>query len=455
MTNVFVRRPVLCALIALTTIVPIIIGGTCGVKPPPVDAASGLTGKYVGAQRCDQCHTNIHSKWTQTLHAGALETLEAIGQGENPACLSCHTVGFGEQGGFVDRATTNELAGVQCESCHAGALDHVQNVSDESLRPVVSISADVCGKCHKGSQHPNAEQWSESLHAKVTPDVAQELHDGLVATNCGMCHSGDVRFLTLIQGGTITDAALKDVPVENMNAVTCAICHSPHERTGHAAAPDTNRDYQLRYPEAVSPDPINDIPTITTAARYNLCGQCHHDRGREWTSTSRGPHRSVQSNIYIGEMPIKAGLQPLVPNTRSAHRFVTEQCSSCHMYRKPFESEEAPAISGHTFAVNTEGCASAAGCHPDQADAVAVKDTLQAEVQASLDGIKARLGDPLTWEYSAEGGPQSQTGITDKIKQVRYLYHYVTNDGSRGVHNPAYVRQMLSKADQLLTESGK
>lgn len=96
---------------------------------------SGLTGKFVGAAVCVTCHSRTHNNWSETLHARALDSLEAIGQGTNAACLGCHTVGFGQSGGFVDRATTDALAGVGCESCHGAARDHVENVADGSLRP--------------------------------------------------------------------------------------------------------------------------------------------------------------------------------------------------------------------------------------------------------------------------------------------------------------------------------
>jgi Cytochrome c554 and c-prime len=116
-----------------------------------------LTGKYAGSERCSLCHANIHTDWSNTLHAHAFETLEAIGQDKNPDCVGCHTIGYGEPGGWVDRATTNDLAGVGCESCHGGAMDHANNVTDVSLRPKVDISASVCGRCHTDSHHPNYE----------------------------------------------------------------------------------------------------------------------------------------------------------------------------------------------------------------------------------------------------------------------------------------------------------
>jgi hypothetical protein len=453
----------LLGLTIMVLLVPTIIGGTCGVTlPPPVDNTGdgdgdGTTpevGVYVGAARCLQCHANIHQNWAATNHSGALGTLAAIGQDTNAACLPCHTVGFGETGGFVDATTTASLAGVQCESCHGGALEHVQNVSDETLRPVISIAADVCGKCHTGAHHPTMDEWSESGHAHVTESIAEELEEGTRANSCGECHSGDARFAMKIKGETIAADFLKGKHPEEQNGITCAMCHNPHARTGNAVTASGGKDYQLRYAQVTHPQPINETSTITNAERYNLCGQCHHDRGTVWTATSRGSHHSIQSNVYIGEMPVPTGTALLVPNIRSAHRFVPGQCSTCHMHSEAFVSEEEPANTGHHFEVNTGSC-SAVGCHPDEADAVSVTQVLQAEVQAKLDNILARLGDPATWEYSTAGGPSDQKTVSDTIKKVRFLMNYASYDGSKGVHNPSYVRTILTECDRLLTSVGK
>jgi hypothetical protein len=136
---------------------------------------SGLSGKFVGSERCSLCHNHTHFHWSETLHSRALESLEAIGQDKNAQCLRCHTVGFGQRGGFVDRGTTNDLAGVGCESCHGAARDHVENVNDASLRPKIDISAEVCGQCHTGAHQPNFDDWSESKHAMVTETPALDL----------------------------------------------------------------------------------------------------------------------------------------------------------------------------------------------------------------------------------------------------------------------------------------
>lgn len=450
----------------MVVLAAVMLFGVAGCPQPPPDNGndnttgdSGLTGKYVGAATCQQCHPGPHADWSATLHATALETLEAIGQGTNAQCVGCHTVGFGEEGGFKDRATTNSLAGVQCESCHGPGGAHVRDPINDAVKPYIDISADVCGKCHQGSRHPNFEQWSEALHSQINEDVTADLLEGGNAVNnCGMCHSGDVFYRVNIRGETVPSDAFAGLTPEDLTPITCAICHDPHARTGNAARPDEGRDFQLRFRQVASPTPSNAVEDTTNPQRFNLCGQCHHDRGRTWEVGTRPPHQSNQANIYVGEMPIPdpQTQTPLVPNRVSVHSFAPEQCATCHMYRQDFQSEEAPAISGHNFTVNNAGCATS-GCHPSTESAVAAQATLQAEIQGRLNDIAARLGDRSTWDYTSEGGPDAagQAALADWIKQTRFLFYYSQNDGSLGVHNPDYVRSMLVKAEALLLQNGR
>ena len=124
------------------------------------------TRQFAGAAACMTCHADSHADWSATAHAGALEGLRNIGQHENPVCLPCHTVGF-EAGGYVDEATTPELAGVQCENCHGAAAEHAANPGDETLRPPLNMSASVCGDCHTDAHHPTFNEFELSGHARA------------------------------------------------------------------------------------------------------------------------------------------------------------------------------------------------------------------------------------------------------------------------------------------------
>lgn len=426
-------------------------------EPNVVKGDSGLTGKFVGSERCSACHANQHSNWFATLHAGALETLESIGQENNSVCLPCHTVGFGEAGGFVDRSTTNALAGVGCESCHGPGRDHVENVNDASLRPIIGIESDTCAQCHTGEHHPNFEDWEMSAHAEVNAEVAPRLAAGTSAASCGVCHSGDV-FFAKLSGETITDNFLAGRSVESLNGITCVVCHDPHMRTGNAAEPEDGRDYQLRFPQVKFAAPTSLVADVTNPDRFNLCGQCHHARDRVWTDGSREPHPSDQVNVFFGELPLPASNpDPIVPVRASVHLNAPEQCSTCHVFRSPLVEGLAPAVSGHTFEVNFGGCVD---CHGTEEIAEAKLSALESELAIRSARVKSALETwaslnnvdnkgLLSWEYTSEGGPNNagQAKIPDAIKKARYLYYYVIQGGGSGVHNPDFVRESLVAAE--------
>lgn len=420
---------------------------------------SGLTGKYVGAQTCALCHKSTHTNWSATLHAGALDTLEAIGQGSNTVCIACHTVGFGEEGGFVNRATTNALAGVGCEACHGPARDHTEDPLNDDLLPVKSIAASVCGACHTGEHHPNFEDWEMSRHAEIQESLIEEFIEGTNASSCGVCHSGDV-FVARLRGETVGADFLGGKTAEELNPITCAVCHNPHQKTGNAILPEDGRDYQLRFEQVKFTTPTNTIAATNDPTRFNLCGQCHHARNRTWADTSREPHPSDQVNVFFGEMPLPvADPNVLIPSRPSVHLNAAEQCSTCHVFRSPFVDELAPAVSGHTFAVNFEGCVD---CHGTAEIAEAKLEGLEIEIATRAAQVKAALDawaathdiqgkGALSWEYTSEGGPTSagQASIPNEIKKARFLYYYVVSGGGSGAHNPDYVREGLQTALNL------
>ncbi|UCF32499.1 MAG: SMP-30/gluconolactonase/LRE family protein [Phycisphaerales bacterium] len=379
-------------------------------------------GSYVGADVCAVCHVTEHGEWSGTIHKEAFNNLPPFAQDPAMGCVECHTVGF-EQGGFEDIATTPEFAGVQCENCHGPGSDHASLATTENI--VIDLTAELCGACHTDSHHPTYDEWASSGgHV----NAADNSHAG----SCNVCHAP----LRELAGDDHADLSIE-----------CVACHDSHAQTGNDAIPEPPHDSQLLFPEVVETTPSSAVEDVTDPSRFNLCGQCHHSRGRTWDSTSRGPHHSLQANVVVGEMPVPDGID-LVPFSTSTHASTLQQCNTCHMYTAPHQTgpPEVDAITGHTWEVNFLGCVD---CHEAQ-DAEDLSLALQAEVQFRLDAITAALGDPATWEYSCCGGPSDQSTISDDIKKARFLLKYVEGDASLGVHNPTYVRSILEAAEVLL-----
>lgn len=101
-------------------------------------------GKFLGSDACKKCHIKEHRSWQQTKMANAFQTLapgqaaaakQAAGLDPNadyrqdPACLRCHVVGLGQEGGFrvgYDAVKDpRKLLGVGCESCHGAGGNYV------------------------------------------------------------------------------------------------------------------------------------------------------------------------------------------------------------------------------------------------------------------------------------------------------------------------------------------
>jgi hypothetical protein len=408
----------------------------------------GPSSQYAGAFACAECHENIHHNEMSTRHTAALQTLKAIGQGNNPSCLPCHTVGYGLPTGFRTEAATPYLAGVQCENCHGPAALHAANPDDLTVRPRVELAGQVCGGCHTDSHHPTYDEWSGSGHFEVVEDMNPS---GRI-NSCGRCHSGSAR-LALIKGENPVVTVTGDANV----GITCVVCHDPHATNANPA--------QLRYPLASTNDyflSTSDVFTNKYNPNINVCAQCHNHRGATWTSNSRPPHHSPQYNVLLGTV---GEVNNASERYSAAHSRLSKQCVTCHMQTEEYVSEAQPAITGHAFKVETfNACAQ---CHPFPE--LLVQFTM-GSIGAQIQDVKGALDlwgttkapEPLrtkygamAWEYTTPGtlssgtaGPSSseQALIPANIRKARYNLYLVYHDGSFGVHNGPYAVTLLETA---------
>jgi hypothetical protein len=119
--------------------------------------------KFVGSEKCTSCHSTSHTVWAKSKHSTAFATLEKISRTSDPECVSCHVVGFSEDGGFISAQETPHLANVQCESCHGPSKDHLENISE---KPKGNASKS-CKTCHTPPHSPKYDPkkyWDKIKH---------------------------------------------------------------------------------------------------------------------------------------------------------------------------------------------------------------------------------------------------------------------------------------------------
>jgi hypothetical protein len=130
---------------------------------------------FVGTKSCRKCHLKQWKSWAETAMAKSFEQLKPGVSADaktkagldpekdytaDPECLSCHTTGYGQPGGFVSVAETPDLVGVGCEMCHGAGGTYTgaeymsfKNKSYKKAELVAvglvdTVSAEQCTGCH-------------------------------------------------------------------------------------------------------------------------------------------------------------------------------------------------------------------------------------------------------------------------------------------------------------------
>lgn len=121
------------------------------------------TSPYAGSKVCATCHAAAAEVYAKSAHARAMATLQAKGKHEDPECVSCHSVGAGEKGGFVSVEASPNLANVQCENCHLPRLAHAKDPG--SMPKAAAAGLKVCETCHNSQHSPkfNATDYWKSI----------------------------------------------------------------------------------------------------------------------------------------------------------------------------------------------------------------------------------------------------------------------------------------------------
>lgn len=139
---------------------------------------------FVGHQECGVCHRDQTADWEKSSHARAFELLKPGKRGSakqrakldpdrdystDPYCIKCHVTGYEKPSGYVDPATTPELAGIGCEMCHGAGKEYVK-LHKNNTGQFTEDAAKAAGQTY-GSQDPAVCErcHGESAGSPFTP----------------------------------------------------------------------------------------------------------------------------------------------------------------------------------------------------------------------------------------------------------------------------------------------
>jgi predicted CXXCH cytochrome family protein len=369
---------------------------TCGETTTGPGEAAGY---YLGAEACKQCHSTAHRDASGTRHFNTFvddpqNPYDFVsvwkGEGEPEYCLQCHTTGW-----------------------DPNRADHGADEA-EYRKGLLGIQ---CEACHgPGSEHVKGG----GDPARITVSYAAE--------TCGSCHVGDHNPTYTEWKTSAHAAALAGLKGSSHASDACLVCHSAdywYDRTVTLStaqygitcvmchfAHGSNFDHQLRE------------------EGERLCAMCHTD---ERARPPASPHHT-QDEMLLGiggyEWP-QGG-----PYQNSGHTYeVEERCIKCHMYTKAFE-EGKPAIKGHTWKPRLEPCRE---CHPGA-------NTF------NINGARTNVRNLLA-QLEAELEQQQNENAPDYI-YAKFNFDFCQNEGSYGVHNYKYAKQLLEDSIEFYTPSG-
>ena len=151
--------------------------------------------KFVGSEKCGECHTKAFAIWSKTPHSHATDSLvhppnsrDDIARHFDPECLSCHVTGWEPQkfhpfeSGYLSLDKTPLLKHNGCENCHGPGSEHVALEEAGVASPEVArrrnemklllaggVAERKCVECHDDDNSPDfhAEGAFEKYWKKV------------------------------------------------------------------------------------------------------------------------------------------------------------------------------------------------------------------------------------------------------------------------------------------------
>jgi predicted DsbA family dithiol-disulfide isomerase len=108
--------------------------------------------RFVGSENCKSCHKAEYDQHKSTSHSHAFDVLLQKKRDFVPACVKCHSIGFGYESGYKISTRLKQLQNVGCESCHGAGYNHVRNPSKKNIS--LEVPKSRCMQCHDSENSP-------------------------------------------------------------------------------------------------------------------------------------------------------------------------------------------------------------------------------------------------------------------------------------------------------------
>ena len=291
----------------------------------------------------------------------------------------------------------------------------------------------VCLECHTSPGFVQlALEYVQSHHN-------QGLYVGYAGgrSSCARCHSKQ-GFIEYAVTGEVSENVPDPAPID------CATCHAVHP---------TSVPMSLRLTDPVSMI-WDETYLLDFGDNSNNCANCHQSRRPEpniaepgdtfeITSVHYGPHHGAMSNVLegVGFAEIAGSTPYPDPSSASGHLSVNVTCVTCHM------ADYADNTGGHTWWPSLDACQP---CHIGAPDFDI--NGFQTEIEAKLITLRDRLLELGVIEWVEEDEAYEPVLGTYPMAQAQAFFNWIglTEDRSKGAHNPDYYTALLDNSLEAL-----
>ncbi|OEH85305.1 hypothetical protein BHU72_04210 [Desulfuribacillus stibiiarsenatis] len=323
-----------------------------------------------------------------------------------------------------------------------------QTVAEPAIETSAFAEAAVLGVSNLEMVEKISAEWktSDKAFAQVSTPITNSPGQ---REGCTHCHNGMV-----FASGVHTNGVVGD----HMTGLNCQACHTG---TGEELMKAGKLNVSMRHFTGTY---IKSDFTEGKAGKGALCITCHSGR-RDPATNLKGYIAGTNGMAYshYGQGPIIFGqgampIEGVTFKTSSAHASIQDSCVACHM------SDTKDGYASHSFKMNKDNVATACGtCHTGakdfdingvQTDMYKKLNIVYDEIKKFSGAAEVRTSGSTGFTFHKADGTAIAYKPTPAQYTLMYNWYLVKGDKSKGVHNPQYLKSVLSESYKAVTGKG-